>query len=398
MGVSLQLYTNWAAAQKTDDAVFQNQELGKETAASDFLSRIRADFGAAVDRDLPASIRQAIAEAQIASGKPLTARTIKQISSAASAWERDVNRLGNRIVDSSLSAEAKDIYLEALSTVTMSEQLDELEKDIFKPSSGAAKRPEPYQFGADELFPKLGDKGLCFMQSPGANTCFAMSVMNGCLQSEKLSRHLNEKFADVSQGLQLHYPEDGLKTVKIEHQYETIPAGKLGAFENAVVNYMCAADPAYRNEVSKRHSDQSLPLGNAVTFGTALGLVQNQPDVMISDGKVVPDVPGLDVSVEGYERVRDRIARQLQQGGVVTMNVGGCHYVAITGIDENDAVTVIDSKGQLTGTHDLKAFTGKVSDDYSGSYVFSFLDLPGEDAMRSSNSSRKTDEGEGIVV
>ena len=99
MGVSLQLYTNWAAAQKTDDAVFQNQELGKETAASDFLSRIRADFGAAVDRDLPASIRKAIVDAQVASGKPLTARAIKQISSAASAWERDVNRLGNRIVD-----------------------------------------------------------------------------------------------------------------------------------------------------------------------------------------------------------------------------------------------------------------------------------------------------------
>ena len=387
MNVSLQVYTNWAAAQKTDDAVFQNQELGKDLAA-DFLSRIRADCGAVEDRQLPANIRQAIADAQVVSGKPLTARAIKQVSTAALSWERDVNRLGNRIVDSGLSAAAKDIYLEALASATTSEQLGELEKVVFGPSSEEADLPEPYQFGTDELFPKLGDKGLFFTQSRGANTCFAMSVMNGCSHSKKLSKHFNEKFADMSQGLKLHYPGGGVKPVTIGKQYDDLPDGKLGAFENAVVNYMCEVDPTYRNEMSghNQHPDQSLPLGNAVTFGKAIGLVQSQPDVMISDEEEIPDVLGRGLEVENYESVRNRIDRQLRQGGVVTMNVGGGHYVAITEIEEDD-VTVVDSKGQMTGIHDLRTFTGKVSDDYSGSYVFSFLDLPSENASYRSLAS-----------
>ena len=383
MNVSLQGYANWAAVQKNDDAVFRDLKTGQELSPSDFLSRIRADCGAVEDRQLPANVRKAIEDARIVSGKSLTARAIRLVSTAALSWERDVNSLGNRIMDSDLPAEAKDRYLNDLASVRTGEQLGELEKKIFGPSSEEAARPEPRPLGADELFPKLGDKGHYFRQSGGANTCFAMSVLNGCSHSEKLSRHLNEKFADTSRGLQLYYPRQDepkageLKAVEIKEKYETA-SGKLGAFENAVVSYMREADPAYQRELSNRTSlDQSLPMGEAAIFGKALGLVQSRPDAIFTakDKKLFDQEFASAYGIGNYTDVRDLIASQLRQGGVVTMNMDRVHYVAITGI-KGDTVTVVDSQDKLTGTHDLKAFTSEINDANAKTYTFSFLDLP----------------------
>lgn len=401
MDCSLHIFTTWAKSQQNGDAIFNGPDPDRDLAGGEFLSRIRANCGVAENRKLPEGILKAIDSAQVAPGKPLSARAIKLVSSAALAWEREVNRLGNRIVDSCLSAEAKDSCLKRLVTVTTREQLEGLEREIFGTvGSGNAVRPNgprPYPFGAGELFPKLGDKSACFRQSMGANTCFAMSVMNGCSHSAKLAGYLNEKYKELPHGLQLHYPQDGFRSVQIEKEYRTL-AGKLGSFENTVVNYMCAADQSYRNAMTGQRPDTRLPYGNSVVFGKALGLVQNQPDVMIMAQDEIPDVPGRNLSAESFEKVRDRIASQLQQGGVVTMNIGNGHYVAITGID-GETVTIVDSLGgALNGPHSLREFSGKVADDYGGAYTFSFLDLPDETGMAAFLENVRTVVGKNDVL
>lgn len=346
MEISLKAFTAWADARvgTTPDAEFTGTENVK---ADDFLSRIRQDCGVTRDAELPACIRASIDAAGGVAGKPLTARTIKMVSDAAIGWERELNRLGNLVADSGLSEAAVARNLDRLQSLKTADQLKSFEADLNREIAGAKDVPT-------------------LVQSPGANTCFAMSVLNGCLRSPALGDRARTLIGDWS---------------KSSPQQYVTAQGNLGHLESNIVNYMGQHDDDYKVLLAKRSSvDMPLPLGNAIGFAKALELEQTQDDVMFVLADDFLKMPGKSKTIKSYDEVKRMIADQLSRGGVVTMNRDNCHYVAITKI-EGDEVTVIDSRkvGGTSGKFDLRTFVSELpsQNDMSGKRccVFSFLGL-----------------------
>lgn len=343
MEISLRAFTTWADARvgTMPDAVFTEAENVK---ADDFLSRIRQDCGAAHDAELPSCIRASIAAAGGVSGKPLTARTIKAVSDIAIRWERELNRLGNLVADSGLPEAAVVRNLDKLRSLDTFEKIKAFETDLNREISGAKDAP-------------------VLLQSPGANTCFAMSVLNGCLSSPALKDRASSLIGNWSESS--------------PQQYVTAH-GDLGHLECNVINYMERNDNDYKTLLSKRSSpDMGFPLGNAAVFARTLGLEQTQDDVMFVAADDLSKVQKGSKSIKSYDEVKRMIAEQLRCGGVVTMNRDNSHYVAITKL-EGDEVTVVDSQNNKTsGRFNLSVFVSALplQGDMSGMgcCVFSFL-------------------------
>lgn len=220
---------------------------------------------------------------------------------------------------------------------------------------------------------KGGNQAVQYQQSLGANTCFAMSVLNACSKSKKMSEYLRTKVLSGDPNATKLNLISSKDCVDINDKDYTHKVTLKHPLEKAIVEWALKNEKDYRNSFVK--GTNVLPSGFAVEFGKALGLVQSCPDVRIKGENEVQQDAIQEQQIKDSAAINDQIQAHLQNGGIVIMNVGERHFVAVTGI-EGGTLTIVDSTDSKSFTKPLREYGS-----FTPTPTFYFLELPDDKNM-----------------